>query len=340
MLFDAGSGELVGSTTVTMTHLPTWVQANAAAVPLYSADSASAGVVARLSRYTYMGVLNGGVSRLQVDVYDENGSNSQGLRGWVDVGDVLPSAPGTDWLVSSRATSLFRAADAGADVVRNLEPFSALQQVDGPVQGRIQIRVYSSDFSVLDQGWVDASATGPALPPQIRVPSPDPERTAGLRSPSSTNQQQAFLDATARAARAAAMQTGVPASVTVAQAILESDWGRSLLAQNANNYFGIKAIGQIGTAGVVWMPTDEYNAAGELYQTISAFRAYTSLTDSMADHGSLLQTSSRYAAAMRAANNPRQFAALLYDAGYSTDPAYADKLVLLMDRYDLYRLDA
>jgi flagellar protein FlgJ len=42
---------------------------------------------------------------------------------------------------------------------------------------------------------------------------------------------------------------------------------------------------------------------------------------------------------MRAARDPRQFATRLYEAGYSTDPAYADKLVSLMDGYDLYRLD-
>jgi flagellar protein FlgJ len=60
----------------------------------------------------------------------------------------------------------------------------------------------------------------------------------------------------------------------------------------------------------------------------------------MTDHDRLLQTASRYAAAMRASNNPREFASRLYEAGYSTDPQYADKLVALMDRYNLYSLDA
>src|SRR6185436_7065939 len=89
-----------------------------------------------------------------------------------------------------------------------------------------------------------------------------------------------------------------------------------------------------------WMPTSEYDESGELYQTVSPFRAYKSMADSMTDHDRLLQTSSRYAEVMRAANDPRAFAALLYDAGYSTDPAYADKLIALMDHYDLYRLAA
>jgi flagellum-specific peptidoglycan hydrolase FlgJ len=112
------------------------------------------------------------------------------------------------------------------------------------------------------------------------------------------------------------------------------------LATAANNYFGMKAFGGLGNDGVVWMPTSEYNSSGELYQTVSPFRAYKSMTDSMSDHNRLLQTSSRYAVAMQVANNPRLFAQRLQAAGYSTDPQYADKLIALMDRYDLYRLDS
>jgi len=59
----------------------------------------------------------------------------------------------------------------------------------------------------------------------------------------------------------------------------------------------------------------------------------------MTDHDKLLLTG-RYSVAMQVANDPKQFAQELYQAGYSTDPAYADKLIALMDRYDLYRLDA
>ncbi len=200
------------------------------------------------------------------------------------------------------------------------------------------MRVYRSDFTLLDQGWIDVAATGPAYAPQARVASPTPDRTLALRTLTANN-QQAFLDVTAPAARDAAFQTGVPASVTVAQAILESDWGRSQLAQAANNYFGIKATSSLGNDGLIWLPTSEYDDSGQIYEIISAFRAYKSLTDSMTDHDRLLLTS-RYAPAMRVASDPKQFAQQLYAAGYSTDPAYADKLVSLMDRYDLYRLDA
>jgi len=334
-LFDAGGS--AAAVTVPMNQLPTWVQVTSASAPLYTADAPRGAVASKLPRFTFLRVIGGGAARLQVNGYD--GAGDEITSGWVDVSDVLPSAPGTDWLVSSTQTNLLDTAADDAQVVRTIDSFTALQQIDEPVQDRIQVRVYRSDFTLLDQGWVDVADTGPAYAPQARVASPTPDRTLAQRSLAATNQQQAFLDATAQAARDAAFQTGVPASVTVAQAILESDWGRSQLAQWANNYFGIKATSSLGNDGLIWLPTSEYDDSGQTYETISAFRAYKSLTDSMSDHDELLLTS-HYAAAMRVANDPRQFAQQLYAAGYSTDPAYADKLISLMDRYDLYRLDA
>jgi hypothetical protein len=271
-------------------------------------------------------------------VYDDAGT--PGATGWVSAEQVLPSAPGTDWLVAARSTTLWSASDASGSAVRDLDRFAPLQQLAGPELNRVQVNVYRSDFSsVVGSGWVDVSAIGPALPPQVRVPGPV-DRALANRVPTTADQQAAFLDVAAQAARQQQALTGVPASVTVAQAILESDWGRSTLAQNANNYFGMKVLGTLGNDGLVWMPTSEYDASGKLYQTTSAFRAYKSLADSMADHDQLLAAASRYSSAMRSANDPRQFAALIAQAGYSTDPAYADKLVALMDRYGLYQLDA
>ncbi len=335
-LFDVGAGG-VDAVTVPMRRLPTWVQVTNPAAALYTADAPRGAATSRLARFAFLRVLGGGAARLQVDAYDDNGN--QGASGWVDPSDVLPSAPGTDWLVSARPTSLLNAAADGAQIILTVDSFTALQQIDGPVQDRVEVRVYRPDFTVLAQGWVDVGDTGPAYSPQARVQSPPAYGTLGQRTLSATNQQQAFLEVTTAAARDAAFQTGVPASVTVAQAILESDWGRSQLAQTANNYFGIKATSSLGNDGLIWLPTSEYDASGETYDTISPFRAYKSLTDSMTDHDRLLLTG-RYAVAMRVANDPKQFAQQLYAAGYSTDPAYADKLIALMDRYDLYRLDA
>ena len=76
----------------------------------------------------------------------------------------------------------------------------------------------------------------------------------------------------------------MPASVTIAQAILESNWGLSRLAQENGNYFGIKALGKEGTAGVVWY--DTWEVLGGRNVTLRApFRAYRELADSFVDHG-------------------------------------------------------
>jgi flagellum-specific peptidoglycan hydrolase FlgJ len=325
------------STPPGLSHLPTWVQVSGASASLYAADATGDQVATKLSRNMFLRVITGGASRLQVQVYDESGTPGQ--TGWVTAEQVLPSAPGIDWLVAADATTLWSTSDGSATSVRNIARFSPLQKLDAPQLSRVQVNVYSSDFSkVVDTGWVDVSATGPALAPQVRVPGPS-DRSLTARTAASAD-QVSFLNAAAIAARQSAAATGVPASVTVAQAILESDWGRSTLAQNANNYFGMKVMGTLGNDGLVWMPTSEYDDAGQLYQTTSAFRAYKSLTDSMLDHDRLLQLAARYSGAMSARSNPQQFAALIAQEGYSTDPAYADKLVALMDRYNLYQLDA
>ena len=139
-------------------------------------------------------------------------------------------------------------------------------------------------------------------------------------------------------AKASQARSGVPASVTVAQAILESDWGASSLARIANNYFGIKATGKIGSGGVVWMRTWEVIGGQDVYLQ-EPFRAYRSMADSVADHARLFTGLRLYSAAMKVVHDPLAFAEAIHTAGYSTDPGYVSKLARLMDQYDLGRLD-
>ena len=152
-----------------------------------------------------------------------------------------------------------------------------------------------------------------------------------------TDPKEAFIHAASAAARDSQVVTGVPASVAVAQAILESDWGRATIG-NANNYFGIKATSGPGPAGIVWAETREF--IGGAWTTVRApFRAYHSMAESFLDHGRLLAENSRYARAFDFKDDPRAFARMIHQAGYATDPDYARKLIGLMDAYDLYRFD-
>jgi uncharacterized protein YraI len=132
----------------------------------------------------------------------------------------------------------------------------------------------------------------------------------------------------------------VPASVTIAQAILESGWGRSDLSRVDHNYFGIKCFGTPGAIaiGCRAYPTTECNGK-KCYRTTAQFRVYRGPADSFADHGRFLVVNPRYRKAFSYTRDPNRFAIEIHKAGYATSPTYARNLINLMKRYNLYRFD-
>lgn len=125
-------------------------------------------------------------------------------------------------------------------------------------------------------------------------------------------------------AKEASARSGVPASIILAQAALETGWGGSTIG-DAKNLFGIKGT---GPAGSISVPTREV-INGRNVTVQASFRKYNTWMESIEDHGRLLQNS-RYAAAMRVKNDPEQFARELQRAGYATDPNYASTLISIM----------
>ncbi|WP_158299695.1 sporangiospore maturation cell wall hydrolase GsmA [Glycomyces paridis] len=150
-----------------------------------------------------------------------------------------------------------------------------------------------------------------------------------------------FISANAPAAQASDRATGVPASVTLAQAILETGWGRGALAREDHNLFGMKCFGSPGAhaIGCRDYATFECSPTGGCFDLKATFRAYESVADSYRDHGDLLANWARYDTAMDHAGDPKRFAKEIQKAGYATDPKYAEKLIGIMDQYDLYRFD-
>jgi Mannosyl-glycoprotein endo-beta-N-acetylglucosaminidase len=146
--------------------------------------------------------------------------------------------------------------------------------------------------------------------------------------------QQAFIAEVAPAAVASQRKYGVPASVTIAQAIDESGWGRSSLATKDHNLFGIKGT---GPAGSDQQPTQEYEHGHPVTRSAS-FRVYRNVAESVDDHGKLLATSEYYRRPMADRMDPNAFAAALTGI-YATDPDYGAKLISLMRQYNLYRYD-
>ncbi len=173
-------------------------------------------------------------------------------------------------------------------------------------------------------------SASPAVPPPPAASSPAsrPYATPGTRD------QQAFISLVAPGALAAQQRYGVPAAVTIAQAIEESAWGRSSLAAQHHNLFGIKGT---GPAGSVSLPTAEY--IGGHWVTVDAqFRVYHNDAESIADHAELLATSGYYTRAMADRSVPDAFANDLTGV-YATDPEYGANLIALMKLYNLYRFD-
>lgn len=153
---------------------------------------------------------------------------------------------------------------------------------------------------------------------------------------------QDFIDRHAEAAQSSQSATGVPASVTLAQAILETGWGDSPLAREDHNIFGMKCFGSPGSHAIGCRDygTFECSPTGGCFDMDASFRAYAGVADSFRDHGELLSGWSRYAAAMEHTDDPDRFAHEIHKAGYATDPEYADKLIGIMEKYDLYGYDA
>ena len=147
--------------------------------------------------------------------------------------------------------------------------------------------------------------------------------------------QQAFINAIAPGALAAQRQYGIPAAVTIAQAIDESAWGQSQLATQDNNLFGIKGT---GPAGSVVVPTQEYEN-GQPVTVNAPFRVYGNVAQSISDHSLLLASGSAYQQAMADRRSPDAFANDLTGV-YATDPDYGANLITIMRQYNLYRFDA
>ncbi len=147
--------------------------------------------------------------------------------------------------------------------------------------------------------------------------------------------QVAFLKRVTAAALASQEQFGIPASVTIAQAILESGWGQSKLALEANNYFGVKA--RAGEPSIT-LPTMEFQQ-GQKVWIKADFAAYPSPEASFLAHGKLISGLARYGPAMQQKSDPRRFATALRCCGYSTNPTYEDSLMQLVSQHDLTQYD-
>lgn len=154
-------------------------------------------------------------------------------------------------------------------------------------------------------------------------------------------EQLEFIAKVAAPAQQSQKKHGIPASVIIAQCILESGWGKQA---PGNNYFGIKE----GAANTpyVQFTTHEQDAAGKSKKEKKVkFRSFASLDECVAAHGDLIAFGKNqdgrltYASAMGAVDDPLVFALRLKECGYASDKKYVEKVADLIKQWNLTKYD-
>jgi murein L,D-transpeptidase YcbB/YkuD len=128
--------------------------------------------------------------------------------------------------------------------------------------------------------------------------------------------------------------SGILASLTAAQAFIESNKGNSGLTQKANNLFGIK--GSYNGQSVTMLTTEYYNGVAQ--KVNAAFRKYPSWAESIADHSAMFNRMSRYAN-LRGEKNYKTACTNVKNDGYATSPTYTQTLISCIEKYKLYEWD-
>jgi peptidoglycan hydrolase FlgJ len=216
---------------------------------------------------------------------------------------------------------------------------AADRQASSPVADAEPVTMPASfldELEALRGGFMAAVDAKPSAPAQ----SAQPAAGASIPASASRNNESAprgehvqrFMQRLSAPAQAASRQTGVPAELILAQAALETGWGRHEIATadggNSYNLFGIKA-GSSWQGRTTDISTHEY-INGKRTRVVDTFRVYGSFEEAFTDYARLIGNNPRYAA-VTTAGSAEQAARALQEGGYATDPAYADKLIAVMN---------
>ncbi len=272
-----------------------------------------------------------------------------------------PVTPGL--AADTRGLAALRAqtsADPKAAIQQAAKQFEALfmrellksMRQASPASGLMENQATQLGTEMLDGQWADQAGGGPGslsaliakqLERQMGI-GPSGAGAVGLTRPSAPSLHAmartdaptripergaaAFVQQHAPTARAVEATSGIPATFMVAQAAHETAWGRKEIlhadGSSAHNLFGIKA-GAGWRGPVAEVMTTEY-VEGRAQKVTQRFRAYANHAESFADYARLIKTSPRYQSVMAAGHDAQRFAHGLQQAGYATDPAYANKL--------------
>lgn len=165
-----------------------------------------------------------------------------------------------------------------------------------------------------------------------------PKQRENFLNPTGLSQtyQETFIEKMVPKAQELQETYHVLPSIIISQAVLESNWGQSELAQKENNYFGIKDAKE----GAIYSTKEYYD---DWVTMDEPFKVYSSFEESMDDHAKLLAFGTswdnlHYSEVIEATDY-QSAAFALQEAGYATDPTYANKLIRIIETYELYQYD-
>lgn len=222
--------------------------------------------------------------------------------------------------------------------------------VEEPGNGSGEVETPETPSDVEDVGDVEQPVQ-PEAPAEVETPVEEPAEIPHQYDQENANYQQyhysqnldteRFIAMVGEQARQIAGKHDLYASVAIAQAILESNSGNSLLAKAPNfNLFGIKGEWN-GNYEVYW--TQEDDGTGNLYSVQEKFRKYANYGESFEDYVDLLTNADRmgnyYAGATKSQAETAYDACYFLEGRYASDTSYAEKLIGLIDTYDLTRYD-
>lgn len=182
-------------------------------------------------------------------------------------------------------------------------------------------------------------------PPVITDPTPPQKKkdkvrqtklSVGLKMDGSA---EAFISRFAHVAQAEQAKFGIPASISLAQGLIESANGRSYLAVNGNNFFGVRSYSGTGIARHDDCCTKRGLKKGSSKcRRPDKFKKYATAWESWRCHSNVLMNN-RYQKRIKGSKDYKVWARALKAGGYATDPGYANKLVRIIERYQLQRFD-
>ncbi len=271
------------------------------------------------------GLFNSQQTKLYTQLLDEEVSQQVSKQG-IGLADQMLRQMVSAGLLNAEETEPYlskRQISSSVDAYRSMAVGSAKEQASSLLQG--QHSIFRSEGKAAEA--VTRQKTQ-AQVQAITLPGVD----SGDKPASAPGHVKAFTDKMMSHAKEASRTTGIPPEFMLAQAALETGWGKKQMlhadGSPSHNLFGIKANGWSGKT--VDVLTSEFEN-GRMIKKVEKFRAYDSYADSFKDYARLLSENPRYEKVMNA-QNPEAFAYGLQRAGYATDPEYGSKLVRVINR--------